>query len=68
MEGDVKDLELDAAGESEIEPADPRWDSFRKEKIEPGREYYADWSFRRADSRISSGEWIEKGRSNRIKL
>lgn len=56
------------AGEFELEPADPRWDAFKRERIEPGREYYADWSFRRANSRFSTDDWVEKGRTNRLKL
>lgn len=62
------DIALDAQNRIVINPADPQWDAFKKEAIKKGGEYYADWSFRRADSRISTGEWIEKGRTNRAKL
>ncbi|MBU2573113.1 MAG: hypothetical protein KKH28_03435 [Elusimicrobia bacterium] len=59
---------LEAASQIVMDFSDPRWDSFKKENLSPGREYYAEWSFSRLDSRISSGEWIDKGKSNRIKL
>jgi hypothetical protein len=62
------EVNLDAASQIVIDFSDPRWDSFKKENLIPGREYYAEWSFSRLNSSISSGEWIDKGKSNRIKL
>ncbi len=62
------DVDLNAASQLMIDLSDPKWDQFRKEAIESGREYYADWSFRRTDSGISTGEWIDKGRTNRVSV
>lgn len=62
------ELDLPAASQILIDLSDPKWDKFKKEAIAAGREYYADWSFRRADSAISTGEWIDKGRTDRISV
>ncbi|MFH1618572.1 MAG: hypothetical protein ABIG11_01560 [bacterium] len=62
------EIGLDAASQTVIDFSDPRWDSFKQEVLSHGREYYAEWSFSRQNSGISSGEWIYKGKSNRIKL
>lgn len=60
------DMELDAASRILIDLADHKWDKYKKEAIEAGGEYYAEWSFRRAGSAISSGEWIDKGKTDGV--
>lgn len=62
------DVSLEAAPQILMDLSDPRWDPFRREAIAPGREYYADWSFSRVDSRISTGDWVEKKRTDPLKL
>ena len=46
----------------------PEWAAFKKENLVSGKEYYAEWSFSRAGSVITSGEWIDKGKTEKFKL
>ena len=62
------DIYLDPASNIVIDFSDPKWDSFKNEGLKRWKEYYIEWSFRRFSSNISSGEWIEKEESNRVKL
>lgn len=62
------DVLVDPAASTTIDIADPRWDAFRREAIKPGHEYYADWSFSRNQSRVSSPDWIVRERTGRVKL
>ena len=54
------DVNLGAAPQILLDLSDPKWDEFKKEATEAGHEYYVEWSFRRTDSKISTGEWIDK--------
>ncbi len=62
------DVALDVDREIRIIPTSSLWDAFRKDGISRGHEYQAEWSFRRADSKISGGDWVPKGKTNKLKL
>ena len=57
------DVNLAAAPQILLDLSDPKWDEFKKEATAAGRKYHVEWSFRRADSKISTGEWIDKGKT-----
>ena len=43
--------------------------ALNRAKKDKGRDYWiSNWSFRRAQSKISSDRWIDKGKGNKVKF
>lgn len=59
---------LDAAPTTVLDAAGPVLKPFLREELKRGHEYYADWSFRRADSRVSTPDWLARPRTGVVKL
>lgn len=62
------DITLTPASQNLIDLSDSKWAPYRKDDLLSNRDYYVVWSFRRADSKISTGDWIDRGQTDSFYL